>query len=215
MKDLFKLGEAALYVNVSPKTLQKYDREGTLIAQRTGTGRRFYTRDQLDAFLGRGPQMVDNPRRHRTVIYARVSSYSQKDELAHQVEYLVQWAQKAGFTNVEVLTDIGSGLNYKRKNWNKILYADDIDTVIIAYRDRFVRFGYEWFSNFLISKGTKIIECQHRESSPEQELTDDLISIIHVFSSRVYGLRKYKKEVTVESFQDGDQTQRGSEDISI
>lgn len=59
--------------------------------------------------------------------------------------------------------------------------ADNIDTVIIAYQDRFVRFGYEWFASFLISKGTKIIECQHRVSSPEKELTDDLISIIHVF----------------------------------
>lgn len=215
MKNLFKLGEAAAYVNVSPKTLQKYDREGTLVAQRTATGRRFYSRDQLDAFLGREPQGPNDSRRRRTVIYARVSSYSQKAELTHQVDYLVQWAKNAGFNHAEVLTDIGSGLNYKRKNWNKILYADDIDTVIIAYRDRFVRFGYEWFSNFLISKGTKIIECQHRESSPEQELTDDLISIIHVFSSRVYGLRKYKKEVTGESFQDGDQTERRSEDISI
>lgn len=70
-----------------------------------------------------------------------------------------------------------------------------IKTVIVAHKDRFVRFGYEWFERFLKSDGVEIIVVNNEKASPEQELVNDLISIIHVFSCRIYGLKKYKKQI--------------------
>ena len=70
-----------------------------------------------------------------------------------------------------------------------------VKTVIVAHKDRFIRFGYDWFERFLESNGAEIIVVNNDKSSPEKELVDDLISIIHVFSCRIYGLRKYKKQI--------------------
>ena len=131
----------------------------------------------------------------KTVIYARVSSHNQKSDLNNQIEFLKQYANANGIIASEILTDIGSGLNYNRKNFNKILYSDDITTVIISYKDRFVRFGYDWFFNYLKYKGVNIIVVNNISTSLEKELVDDLISIITVFSSRIYGLRKYKSKI--------------------
>ena len=98
----------------------------------------------------------------------------------------------------EVLEDIGSGLNYNRKKWNQLIdrcMTSEIACVVIAHKDRFIRFGYEWFERFLQSNGTEIIVVNNEKMSPEQELINDLISIIHVFSQRIYGLRKYKNKI--------------------
>lgn len=70
-----------------------------------------------------------------------------------------------------------------------------IKTIIVAHKDRFIRFGYDWFERFLKSNGVEIIVVNNEKTSPEQELVNDLISIIHVFSCRIYGLRKYKKQI--------------------
>ena len=72
---------------------------------------------------------------------------------------------------------------------------DHVKTVIVAHKDRFIRFGYDWFEKFLKSNGAEIIVVNNDTHSPEQELVNDLISIIHVFSCRIYGLRKYKKQI--------------------
>lgn len=212
-----KLSQAAEYVGASPTTLQRWDRQGKLSAQRTGTGRRYYTKDQLDKFLGRAP---DDGSHGSVVIYARVSSYEQKDDLSRQVEHLKIRASEMGFDDYVVMTDIGSGMNYRRKNWNKILDPNfQVSFLLITYKDRFVRFGYDWFSDLLKSQGTKIIITDNNpDMSPEQELVDDLISIIQVFSSRVPGLRKYKKEVSGDenqSVQDADQANQGTADIAF
>ena len=98
----------------------------------------------------------------------------------------------------EVFEDIGSGLNYNRKKWNKLIedcMLGLIKTVIVAHKDRFIRFGFDWFERFLKSNGVEIIVVNNEKTSPEQELVNDLISIIHVFSCRIYGLRKYKKQI--------------------
>lgn len=98
----------------------------------------------------------------------------------------------------EIFEDIGSGLNYNRKKWNKLIedcMLGLVKTVIVAHKDRFIRFGYDWFKRFLESNGAEIIVVNNDKSSPEKELVDDLISIIYVFSCRIYGLRKYKKQI--------------------
>lgn len=185
--------ELADRLGISVKTLQKWDREGKLPAKRTVTNRRYYTESD---YLKASGQPQTN--RHN-VIYARVSTVNQKDDLKDQVSFLRQYINAKGIIVDEVISDVGSGLNYKRKKWNQLLdevMASKIDKIYIAYPDRFIRFGFEWFQSFCAKFGAQIVVVNNEQLSPEAEVVQDLVSIIHVFSSRVYGLRKYKKKVS-------------------
>ena len=196
----YKPQEFAEMIGVSVKTLQRWDKEGKLKAYRTPTNRRYYTHKQYVDYMSDG-----NSKNDKTVIYARVSSSNQKDDLNNQVEFLKQFANARGIIVDEIFEDIGSGLNYNREKWNKLIedcMLGLVKTIIVAHKDRFIRFGYDWFERFLKSNGVEIIVVNNEKSSPEQELVNDLISIIHVFSCRIYGLRKYKKQI------------RGDEDIA-
>lgn len=98
----------------------------------------------------------------------------------------------------ETIEDIGSGLNYNRKKWNKLIdecMEGKIDTVIVTHKDRFIRFGFEWFERLLGKFNTKIIIVTNELLSPQEELVQDIISILHVFSCRIYGMRKYNKKI--------------------
>ena len=98
----------------------------------------------------------------------------------------------------QCIEDFGSGLNYNRKNWNKLLdevMENKIKTIVISNKDRFIRFGYEWFEKFCEKFNTKIIIVNNEALSPNEELVQDIISILHVFSCRLYGLRKYKNQI--------------------
>lgn len=94
----------------------------------------------------------------------------------------------------EVIEDIGSGLNYKRKKWNRLLddvMNQEVSQIYITHKDRFIRFGFDWFQTLTKKFGAEIIIVNQEDSSPQEELIQDLIAIIHVFSCRIYGLRKY------------------------
>jgi putative resolvase len=130
------------------------------------------------------------------VVYARVSSAGQKDDLKRQKAALEQFCIGAGKGVDEWLDDIGSGLNLKRKNFvalMKRVEQGEISEIVIAHKDRLVRFGYEWFEAYCVDHGTTLTVMNAESLSPEQEMTQDLLAIIHCFSSRLYGLRKYKK----------------------
>jgi predicted site-specific integrase-resolvase len=99
---------------------------------------------------------------------------------------------------ISFLEEIGSALNYKRKKFNKIFERIELGQVsylIVAHKDRLVRFGFEWFENFCERHGTKLMIVNGDSLSPESEMVQDLLSIIHVFSARLYGLRSYKKRI--------------------
>ena len=184
--------EFASRIGVSVKTLQRWDVSGKLIAHRTPTNRRFYTEDQYKKVMN----IVEDDDTRKNVIYARVSSAGQKDDLKNQVEFLKTYCNANGVIINDVITDIGSGLNYNRKKWNILLdevISGKINKIYIAFPDRFIRFGFDWFKQFCEKFDTKIIVVNNEKHSPEQELTEDLINIIHVFSCRSYGLRKYRK----------------------
>ena len=98
----------------------------------------------------------------------------------------------------ESITDIGGGLNYNRKKWNQLLKEvmdNQVDTIFITYKDRFIRFGYDCFERLCKMHNTEIVVLNNIETSPTQEMIDDMISIVHVFSYRLYGLRKYKSKL--------------------
>lgn len=188
----YKPKEMADKLNVSVRTLQRWDNSGKLKAKRTPTNRRYYTENQYLQFLGKQPDD------RKTVAYARVSTYDQKDDLKDQIGFIRQYANSKGIILDEAITDVGSGLNYNRKKWNQLLQDvehDKIKTIYITYKDRFIRFGFDWFNRFCNEHDTEIIVLNNPDTSPKKELVDDIISIIHVFSCRLYGLRKYKNKI--------------------
>lgn len=192
MNNNYKPKEFAELLNVSVLTLQRWDNAGKLKAFRTPTNRRYYTYEQYKEFKG-----ITSSEK-RTVIYTRVSTSNQKDDLKNQVEFLKQYANAKGIIVDEVIEDYGSGWNYNRKKWNKLInecMTSDITTIIITPKDRFVRFGFEWFERFLEKFNVKIVVVNNESLSPSEELVQDIISILHVFSCRIYGLRKYKKKI--------------------
>ena len=207
----YKPKDFAEMIGVSVKTLQRWDNEGKLKAYRNPSNRRYYTHNQYIEYMGK---IVQNKDKRKTIIYARVSSSSQKDDLKNQVEFLKQYANAKGMIVDEIFEEIGSGLNYNRKKWNKLLedcMLGTIKTIIVSHKDRFIRFGFDWFERLVKSSGVELIVVNNESLSPQEELIQDLISIIHVFSCRIYGLRKYKKKIKeddeiVKSLQSGDKT---------
>ena len=190
----YKPKDFAELLGVSVKTLQRWDREGVLKANRTPTNRRYYTYNQYLQFKG---IQAENDTRD-IVIYARVSTRGQKDDLKYQTEFLKQFCNAKGIIANQCIEDFGSGLNYNRKKWNKLLeevMENKIKTIIISDKDRFIRFGFDWFEKFCEKFNTNIIIVNNEALSPNEELVQDIISILHVFSCRLYGLRKYKKQI--------------------
>lgn len=200
---MIRLNEMAKRLNVSVKTLQRWDREGILVAKRTPTDRRYYTEDQYLEYIGSSTKS-----KRKTIAYVRVSSANQKDDLRNQITFIRNYVNAKGEILDDVIEDVGSGLNYNRKHWNDLLLnqipKSEIEKIYITYKDRFVRFGFDWFERFCNHYNCEIVVINNPDTSPQKELVDDLISIIHVFSCRIYGLRKYKKDISLdESLQDG------------
>ena len=193
----YKVGEFAKLLNVTVKTLQNWDKQGTLKAYRTPTNQRFYTEEQLNQILNLS-NSNQKEKQGLKIGYCRVSTHNQKNNLKNQEEYLRSYTNAKGVILDEVFTDIGSGINYNRKDFNKILElveAGEVSEIYVTYKDRFVRFGFDWFNNFCEKHGTKIIILNQPSTSPEQELAEDLLNIVTVFSARSHDLRTYKKQL--------------------
>ncbi|ONI42882.1 DNA invertase [Candidatus Epulonipiscium fishelsonii] len=189
----YKPKEFAELLNVSVKTLQRWDREKILIAKRNPNNRRYYTYDQYLSFKGLKNEVI-----RKIIIYARVSTNNQKEDLINQIKFMQTFANVKGIIVDEIIQDIGSGLNYNRKKWNKLIdevMENKIDTIIITHKDRFIRFGFEWFERLLLKFDTKIVIINNEFLSPQEELIQDIISILQVFSCKIYGFKKYKKQI--------------------
>lgn len=125
------------------------------------------------------------------IAYARVSSASQKDDLVRQVDML-----REAYPTFEIVTDVGSGINFKRKGLRSLLeraMRGEVEKVVVAHRDRLARFAFDLLSWFFRTNGVELVVHEQTVDTPEKELVDDLISIVTVFASRTYGRRKYKK----------------------
>ena len=207
----YKPKEFAKLLNVSVKTLQRWDREKTLIANRTLTNRRYYTYDQYLQFKGIGKDADFR----KIVIYTRVSTRNQSDDLENQVDFLQTYANAKGLIADEIIRDYGSGLNYNRKKWNQLLVEvmeNKIKMILVSHQDRFVRFGFDWFEKFCNKFNVEIVVVKNEKLSPHEELVQDIVSILHEFSCRLYGLRKYKKQIEgdeniAKGIQDGNSTE--------
>ena len=133
------------------------------------------------------------PRPNTTICYCRVSSHKQTGDLQRQVAFMQQQ-----YPNAEIITDVASGLNYRRKGLATILerlHRGDKLTLVVAYRDRPARFGTELIEQILQQNGGELLVLNQRDFSPPEELTQDLLAILTVFSARANGLRRYRKKI--------------------
>lgn len=186
--------QAADYLGRAVKTLQRWERQGRLIPSgRTPTNRRVYNKEQLDSFLG---QRREVPQPTRIVAYCRVSSVAQKPDLKNQRTVIEEFCVSRGLADVEYLEEIAGGLNFKRKVFAAIMDSieqNEIAMLVIAHKDRLCRFGFEWFERHCKKHGCEMLILNTEKVSPEQEMVQDLMTIVHCFSSRLYGLRNYRK----------------------
>jgi len=178
-------------LHVSVKTLQRWDRQGVLKAHRTATNRRYYTQEDLGTIL---PQEAEV--RRRIIAYCRVSSMAQKPDLENQRRVLASFSEAKGYVVDEWISEIGGGLNFKRKQFLRLvdaIIAGEVAVLLIAHKDRLARFGYGLLLHLCETHDCRLVVMNTEQLSPEQELVQDLITITHCFSSRLYGLRNYRK----------------------
>ena len=187
----YNISEFADIVGVSVKTLQRWDRESKLVPDRTPTNRRVYTDAHVAIASGKTIHMD-----RKVVVYARVSSQAQKPDLENQVVMLEQFCAANGYPVDEWVKEIGGGLNFKRKKFTKLIdeiVSGSIEKVVIAHRDRLARFGFDLLQHLCDTHNCELVVMNTESLSPEQEMIQDMLSIVHCFSARLYGLRNYKK----------------------
>ena len=191
---MYKPNEFAKRLNVSVKTLQRWDTAGKLPAKRTLSGHRYYTEDDL--LIAQGLKPVEAKR--KVIVYCRVSSAAQKSELKNQVAAMEAFCLNRGLAVNEWVSEIGGGLNFKRKRFLSLIMSilkGEVSVLVVAHKDRLCRFAFEFIQELATSVDCEIIVANQESLSEQQELVEDLMAIIHCFSCRLYGLRNYSKEI--------------------
>ena len=176
-------------LGVTSHTLRNWANQGKIDFTTTPYGIRLYNSKDLYS-IKRGRPSNGNEGK---ICYCRVSSAHQTDDLERQKDFF-----RSKYPNHELVTDIGSGLNWKRKGFKAVLeraMQGGITELVVAHRDRLCRFAFELVEYILEAQGVKLIILDREDQkSKEQELCDDILSIIHVYSSREMGRRRYKKQ---------------------
>lgn len=180
---LLSIGETAAELGVAVGTLRRWHRQGLLLPfGRTVGGHRRYQRDTVRTALAAEPVAAG-----KTVCYARVSSHDQAEQLKTQAARLERYCTDAGITNVEVVADLGSGLNYRKKGLQRLLgdiLRGRVARLVLVTKDRLPRFGSELLF--------RVCEFFHVEVVVLDAVPEDLVEILTVFSSRLYGSRSRK-----------------------
>ena len=194
------IGKAAAELGVTRETLRRWEAVGKIASSRTPNGHRRY-----DLFQLRGMIPKKTSEEKRTVAYARVSSYDQKSDLARQVMVLESYCASHGW-KFEVVQDLGSGLNYNKKGLKRLIKeicAGSVQRLVVAHKDRLLRFGAELVFSLCEQFGTEVVIINSSEdSSFEDDLVQDVLEIITVFSARLYGARSRKNKKMVEVLRD-------------
>ena len=195
MSRYIKIGEAAKLLGVTPQTVRRWEREGEVLpVRRSEGGTRYYDLNQL---LGLREFETD-----LTVAYARVSSREQKQDLKRQVERLELYCAAKGW-KYEVIQDLGSGMNYRKKGLKRLLEKilnRQIKRVVLTHKDRLLRMGAELVFALCEARNVEVVIInQGEEPSFGEELVQDVLEIITVFSARMYGARSHKNRKLVEA----------------
>ena len=199
MDKLVSIGKAAKILGVSEMTLRRWDEEGRLVSIRTEGGHRRYDISKIK------PESVHRHSFYEdrtTIAYARVSSHDQKDDLERQKQVLELFCSKNGW-RFEIISDLGSGMNYYKKGLAKLLSAildDRVGRLVLTHKDRLLRFGAELVFSICEAKGVEVVIInQGDDTTFEEDLAADVLEIITVFSARLYGSRSRKNKKLLEN----------------
>jgi excisionase family DNA binding protein len=198
---VYNIREFAKLLGITPQTLRVWEKEGKIKPVRTKGRHRRYDDEMLREIIFKEKPQVQR----KTVLYARVSSNGQIEDLKRQISQLETFALSRGYC-YEIYQDIGSGLNFNRKEFNKLvmeILSGKVDRVVLNYKDRLMRFGFELFYKICQTNNTEIIIINQTEAisthpypsqEGKEELTKDLIAIITSFSAKLYGARSHKNK---------------------
>jgi putative resolvase len=202
MSRLLTIGEAAEVLGVSVSTLRRWDTEGRLQPdERTAGGQRRYDLGKLRPEQSR----ADEKASRKTVAYARVSSHDQKDDLERQKQVLEVYCGRQGWT-FEIVSDLGSGMNYNKKGLRRLLAAiisGQIGRLVVTHKDRLLRFGAELVFAICAAKEVEVVILNQGEDTTfEEDLANDVLEIITVFSARLYGSRSHKNQKMLDGIKE-------------
>ncbi len=192
MSNLLSIQEAADLLGVSTNTLRRWETEGKITSERTvGGHRRYQVSDLLnhksDASL--------------TIAYARVSSRDQKTDLERQIMMLEVYCTNHGWS-YEIISDLGSGMNYRKKGLIrllKLITTYQVERLVLSHKDRLLRFGAELIFSLCQQFGVEVVIINRSEDSTfEEDLANEVLEIITVFSARLYGSRSHKNKQIVQ-----------------
>jgi len=186
-------------LGVTAQTLRNWDKEGKLKPSYIkSNGYRYYSEDSIMSYT----QERKTKKNLNVIGYARVSSKKQEDDLNRQIDYLKQYINNK-YDTYEIISDIGSGINYNKKGLQKLIEKinkKEVDVIVVLYKDRLLRFGFELVEYFASLNNVKIEVLDKKDKTEEQELTEDLIQIITVFSCKLQGKRKSKAKSLINDF---------------
>lgn len=198
MNRLISIQQASEQLGVSISTLRRWDETGVLVAERTPKGHRRYDISKINPNLLHG--IGDKDR--KTIAYARVSSHDQQEDLHRQIQVLEMYCAKQGWT-CEIINDLGSGMNYHKKGLKQLLDGildNQIGRLVLTHKDRLLRFGAELVFALCEARNVEIVIINQGENlSFEEELAQDVLEIITVFSARLYGSRSKKNKKLLEA----------------
>jgi putative resolvase len=197
---LLRPKEVCQRLGISYSTLARWVREGRIRAIRTAGGKYRVPESEVRRIA----EGLPISKEVRAIIYARVSSADQKSDLERQIEYLTQYCSSKGYKVVDVLSDVASGLRTDRRGLLKLfnyVVNRQVDVVVVTYRDRLTRLGFEYLEYFFKQYGTRVeVAFGEEPKDSYQELVEDLIEIVASFAGKLYGMRSHKKKRLVESF---------------
>ena len=200
----YSIGEFANRIGKTIQTLRNWDKKNILKPSHvTQGGTRYYSQEQLNHFLGLKSEKQINK---KIIGYCRVSSHKQKDDLKRQIENVKTYMYAKGY-QFEIITDIGSGINYNKKGLNQIIDMvtnSEVEKIVVLYKDRLIRFGYELIGNLCNKFGTTIEIIDNTEKTEQQELVEDLVQIVTVFSYRLQGKRANKAKKMIKELIEDD-----------
>jgi predicted site-specific integrase-resolvase len=200
MNEKLSMRHVSKLLGVSLSTLRRWEKTGKLIPERTLGNHRRYSYNSVSSF--RNLKTEQENKEKITIGYCRISSSDQKDDLNRQIKYVADFCCAKGYT-FKIIQDLGSGLNYNKKGLKELInliLSNGVDRIVITYKDRLLRYGFEIIKQICDFHNVQIeIINQTENLSYEEELTRDVLSIITVFSSKLYGSRSHKTKNIIKT----------------